>query len=69
MAERLSINNATRQIAREDILNNQHRESFKSYNIDGLLHMWDTMYQWCVAAFSSGLWNIPTSVDQVLDAA
>ena len=26
-----------------------------------------TMYQWCVAAVSSGLWNIPTPVDQVLD--
>ena len=26
-----------------------------------------TMYRWCVAAFSSGLWNIPTPVDQVLD--
>ena len=26
-----SFNNVTRQIAREDILNNQRRESFKSY--------------------------------------
>ena len=26
-----------------------------------------TMYQWCVVAFSSDLWNIPTLVDQVLD--
>ena len=25
------------------------------------------MYRWCIAAFSSGLWNIPTPVDQVLD--
>ena len=25
------------------------------------------MYRRCVAALSSGLWNIPTSVDQVLD--
>ena len=25
------------------------------------------MYRWCVAAFSSDLWNIPTPVDQVLD--
>ena len=24
-------------------------------------------YRWCVAAFSSGLWNIPTPLDQVLD--
>ena len=29
--------------------------------------MLGTMYQWCVAAFSSGLWNIPTPVHQVLD--
>ena len=36
-------------------------------NIDGLLHMLCTMYRWCVAALSSGLWNIPTPVDQVLD--
>ena len=33
MAESLSFNNVTRQIAREDILNNQRRESFKSYCI------------------------------------
>ena len=33
----------------------------------GLLHMLGTMYQWCVAALSSGLWNILTPVDQVLD--
>ena len=26
-----------------------------------------TVYQWCVTAFSSGLWNIPMSIDQVLD--
>ena len=25
------------------------------------------MYRWCVAVFNSGLWNIPTSVDKVLD--
>ena len=31
MAESLSINTAIRQIAREDILNNQSRESFKFY--------------------------------------
>ena len=31
----------------------------------GLLHMLGTMYRWCVAAFSSGLWNISTPVDQV----
>ena len=29
--------------------------------------MLDTMYQWCVIAFSSGLWYIPTPIDQVLD--
>ena len=29
--------------------------------------MLDTMYRWCVAAFSSDLWNIPTPVDQVPD--
>ena len=29
--------------------------------------MLGTMYQWCVAAFSSGLWNIPTPVNQILD--
>ena len=29
--------------------------------------MLGTMYQWCVTAFSSGLWNIPTPIDQVLD--
>ena len=33
MAESLSFNNVTRQIACEDILNNQRRESFKFYNI------------------------------------
>ena len=31
MAESSSFNNVTRQIARVDILNNQQRESFKSY--------------------------------------
>ena len=30
MAESLSINNVTRQIAREDILNNKRQGSFKS---------------------------------------
>ena len=34
--------------------------------IDGLLHMLGTMYRWCVDAFNTGLWNIPTPVDQVL---
>ena len=34
MAESSSFNNVTRQIAREDILNNQCRESFKSYIIE-----------------------------------
>ena len=33
MAESLSFNNVTRQIAREDILNNQRRESFKSSKV------------------------------------
>ena len=28
---------------------------------------WGTMYRCCVAAFSSGLWIIPASVDHVLD--
>ena len=33
-----------------------------------LLHMLGTIYRWWVLAFSSGLWNIPTTpVDQVLD--
>ena len=36
-------------------------------HIDGLLHILGTMYRWCVAAFSSGLWNTPIPVDQVLD--
>ena len=36
-------------------------------HIDVLLNMLVTMYPWCVAAFSSGLWNILTPVDQVLD--
>ena len=36
-------------------------------HFDGLLHMLGTMYWWCVAAFCSGLWNIPTPIDQVLD--
>ena len=36
-------------------------------HIDRLLHMLGIMYRWCVAAFSSGLWNITTPVDQVLD--
>ena len=31
MAENLSVNNLTWQIAHEEILNNQRRESFKSY--------------------------------------
>ena len=35
-------------------------------HIDLLLHMLGTMYRWCVAAFSSDLWNIPTLIDQVL---
>ena len=34
---------------------------------DGMLHMLGIMYRWCVAAFSSDLWNIPTQVDQVMD--
>ena len=29
--------------------------------------MLGTVYRWCVAAFSSGLWNIPIPIDQVLD--
>ena len=29
--------------------------------------MLSRMYRWCIAAFSSGLWNIPTPVAQVLD--
>ena len=29
--------------------------------------MLDTMYRWCITAFNSGLWNIPTPVNQVLD--
>ena len=33
---------------------------------DRLLHMLGTMFWWCVATFSSGLWNIPTPVNQVL---
>ena len=37
MAESLSENNLTRQIAWEEILNNQRRESFKSYINDYLL--------------------------------
>ena len=32
-----------------------------------LLHMLGTIYRWCVAAFGSDLWNIPTPTDQVLD--
>ena len=36
--------------------------------MDGLLHVLRTMYQWCVAAFSSGLWNIPIPIDQTLDS-
>ena len=32
-AESLSVNILTRQIAQEEILNNQRRESFKSYKI------------------------------------
>ena len=36
-------------------------------HVAGLLSMLGTVYQWCVAAFSSGLWNIPTPVDKVLD--
>ena len=44
MAESLSINNATRQIAHEDILNNQCQESFKSYNIDNVF-LFDRIFQ------------------------
>ena len=29
--------------------------------------MLGTVYRWCVADFSSDLWNIPTPIDQVLD--
>ena len=36
MAESLSLNNVTRQIAHEDILNNQRWESFKSYKTLGI---------------------------------
>ena len=36
-------------------------------HIGGLLYMLGTMYRWCVAAFSSDLWNVPTSIDHVLD--
>ena len=32
--------------------------------LDGLLQMLGTMYWWCVAAFSSGLGNIPTPIDR-----
>ena len=37
------------------------------WHIDRLLHMVGTVYRWCVVAFSSGLWNIPTPMNQVLD--
>ena len=30
--------------------------------------MLSTMKRWCVAAFCSGLWDIPTPVDQILDS-
>ena len=30
--------------------------------------MLGTMYRWNVAAFNSGLWNIPTPADQVLNS-
>ena len=30
--------------------------------------MLDTLYRWCVAAFSSGLWNITSPFYQVLDS-
>ena len=36
-------------------------------HMDGVLHMLGTVYRWCVAAFSSVLWNILTPVGQVLD--
>ena len=36
-------------------------------HINGLLHMLGTKYWRYVAAFSSGLWNIPIPFDQVLD--
>ena len=32
-------------------------------HIKGLLLELGTMYRWCVADFSNGLWNIPTAVD------
>ena len=37
-------------------------------HIGRLLHMLGTVYRWCVAVFISSLWNIPTPVNQVLDA-
>ena len=36
-------------------------------HIDGLLHMLDTVYWWCVAASSTDLWNIYIPIDQVLE--
>ena len=35
-------------------------------HIDRLLHSW-AQYRWCVPTSSSGLWNIPTPIDRVLD--
>ena len=35
--------------------------------IDESLHMLRTIYPWCVASFSRGLWNITTHIEQVLD--
>ena len=37
------------------------------WNIDELLHMMGPIYWWCVSAFNSGLWDIPASIDHVLD--
>ena len=44
MAESLSVNNLTRQIAREEILNNQRQESFKSYFRDDITYSYTTIY-------------------------
>ena len=44
-----SFNNVTRQIAREDILNNQRRESFESYKIflcSVYTSLWDVRLTW-----------------------
>ena len=45
-----------------------HCRPVGSWMVISMLHMLGTVYQWYVTAFSSGLWNIPTPINKVLDS-